>query len=1264
MSDEFNIKNGFISNSNSRVIGTLTATTLNVQTLGGGTLINNIGVDINGNVVTGVTTYGSDYLPLSGGTVYGNTIFTSGLTANTISITNYIDFNTGTTTPTNVSGRVYFDNQSHSLAYFPDIDQNVKVEMGQQLYIRGFNNTGSIIPKGTVLSIQSATNGSPNFTPTVNIHTVNSQVIGLAASDIPINGNGLALSQGILSGITINTFSVGDILYSSPFSPGAYIADTTSFPFSARTNQIGFVIATGTTDGQIYVSINNEDENLTLTDIERNILEGNVISTGAYEFTGITIASSTTIDIAPMRGWIVRNTYDFATSPDVTNLYYSGGTNIPVSAITTADATYILITSASTLIQQTTFPTPQERRENILLGKVIHPNRSTIQNINNTVDFDVSPMSALRDLWTPLKLINQGVVVSPNGANLNINTSAGTLWGNGINWVSNQLNPDSVSISGTSPTTFQYRVQTGGTFSNRTTIDVANYDLNGVVTAVGGGSNSSTNQRVYLFPTGVVRIQYGQQVHATLAEAVSAAQTEPFIEYSNNRDNGILIGIISVNKTATLLNNTAQARFTFVSKFGELLGGTGGLSTTTLQQAYENSTTPEIITNTTLGALSIKNGTGNADNVTNLLEGVNAAGNTTSFIRADGDISGTTIQTNGFTANTTGVSATTVNIRTIGSGTPIVNIGVDSLGNVVSGKTDITLTGGTYINGVITLTNNTGGTFNVTTTTTYSAGVISGATYTSTGTGQVNLPAIKVALYNNANNIEPILVYDIASGTTGVAGIPALVDQDTNYIVVEYNGGSPRYYVYDNDGLVDDSSVVLFMIVYRGGTSVHTLEFGNQGAGLANKLNDRFIMTDRFGWESGLTLGLSGSTGVVTVTAGVAWNGPNRQSLSAVNSSGSTFFKNYHTGGVWTYTTTGTTLNNTYYDDGTDIVLATGGKYLTNWYFRGQEINSHIYEVYGTSQYDSVALAQLSTEPLLPELVTSHAILVGRIIVLVGASTGLTESAFTTVFQATQVTAHNDLNSIQGGTAGEYYHLTSNQYNNLPLKNSSNTFTQGQIFNSGITANTISATTYNNLPTDIYVTGGTFNGLSLTLNRQNGSVIITGFTLNTGTTNEIAYFPTSSTISSLSTSTYPSLTELSYVKGVTSAIQTQIDNTYIARVQSVVSSATVTPTFANDEVIITAQAVNLTLNNPTGTATEGKSLIVRIKDNGTARSITFDTQYRAVNVNLPTSTTASRTLYLGMIYNATDTRWDVTGVALENANPDNTVQLLYYSNNC
>jgi len=61
----------------------------------------------------------------------------------------------------------------------------------------------------------------------------------------------------------------------------------------------------------------------------------------------------------------------------------------------------------------------------------------------------------------------------------------------------------------------------------------------------------------------------------------------------------------------------------------------------------------------------------------------------------------------------------------------------------------------------------------------------------------------------------------------------------------------------------------------------------------------------------------------------------------------------------------------------------------------------------------------------------------------------------------------------------------------------------------------------------------TFNG------KQNA---LTNPITGTGTNNEIAYFNTTgSTIGSLSTATYPSLTELSYIKGVTSAIQTQLN---------------------------------------------------------------------------------------------------------------------------
>lgn len=83
----------------------------------------------------------------------------------------------------------------------------------------------------------------------------------------------------------------------------------------------------------------------------------------------------------------------------------------------------------------------------------------------------------------------------------------------------------------------------------------------------------------------------------------------------------------------------------------------------------------------------------------------------------------------------------------------------------------------------------------------------------------------------------------------------------------------------------------------------------------------------------------------------------------------------------------------------------------------------------------------------------------------------------------------------------------------------------------------------------------------------------------------------------------------------------------------------------NDAYAITAQAGNLTFNADSGSPVEGQRFIFRIKDNGTARTLTFTTgtakSFRAMGVALPTTTTANKTLYLGFIYNFTDSRWDL-----------------------
>jgi len=84
-----------------------------------------------------------------------------------------------------------------------------------------------------------------------------------------------------------------------------------------------------------------------------------------------------------------------------------------------------------------------------------------------------------------------------------------------------------------------------------------------------------------------------------------------------------------------------------------------------------------------------------------------------------------------------------------------------------------------------------------------------------------------------------------------------------------------------------------------------------------------------------------------------------------------------------------------------------------------------------------------------------------------------------------------------------------------------------------------------------------------------------------------------------------------------------------------------------DMFIVTAQAGALLFNAPGGTLVQGRQLIIRIKDNGTARALTWNAVFRAMGTALPSTTVLSKTLYLGFIYSSTDTKWDLIASAQE-----------------
>ena len=341
-------------------------------------------------------------------------------------------------------------------------------------------------------------------------------------------------------------------------------------------------------------------------------------STGVFEFTGMTIASPTTFTVAPVKAWIV----DDSTNPLSPQLYYvdySGGTHTAIY-VTASTSSYIYLNSGGTISQQSIPLTEQQRRQNIFLGKLGHANKTNIINAFSQPDFVLSPLSQLRDMFTPIPLINGGIYASPNGANLSFNTSAGYLYGLGINFANDTLSPDAIYVTGTDPATFQYRTQTGGTASDVTLIDPTKYDVGGIITSLSG--TKATNQRIFLVQNGKFRVQYGQTQYSNLSQAIAGIATETFTTFSNFRDNGILIGVLSVLSTATNLTDTSKAQFFYTSKFGETVGSAGGFSTTNLQQAYNNSIDPEIITNSTLGALTLQRGSASdSDNVFEVQDG-------------------------------------------------------------------------------------------------------------------------------------------------------------------------------------------------------------------------------------------------------------------------------------------------------------------------------------------------------------------------------------------------------------------------------------------------------------------------------------------------------------------------------------------------------------------------------------------------------------------------------------------------------------------
>jgi len=308
---------------------------------------------------------------------------------------------------------------------------------------------------------------------------------------------------------------------------------------------------------------------------------------------------------------------------------------------------------------------------------------------------------------------------------------------------------------------------------------------------------------------------------------------------------------------------------------------------------------------------------------------------------------------------------------------------------------------------------------------TNTTGVLARTVITITGGGAtLSCSSVKVLLYSTSAFIGDFKSY-IVPAATGLA----LTDNALNALIVSYNGGSPVFSVTTDLSVINGSNVVGAATLYRIGTEVHHQSV-DWGLATASTNNKKSLLIYGIQRASGLALGES--TGrVITLTAGSLWYASSEYAEPAVTSAASNCEFWYHVSGVWTKSLV-STYNNNQYDNGTNLVTLSGvgTQYAVNWVYRylDGDLLPKLAYVLGTGNY-SLAQAQASSSPAPPAILTSMAILVGRIIVAQAATTALQiDSAFTVVFAGTTVADHNDLANLQGGTALEYFHLTSAEY--------------------------------------------------------------------------------------------------------------------------------------------------------------------------------------------------------------------------------------------
>lgn len=258
-------------------------------------------------------------------------------------VTDYIDFDGH---PPHVSRerRMAWNDADRTLDLGMEYD--VVQQIGLETYARVQNNTGVLIPNGTVVGFTGAVPDSAlSVAPYLaNGSTPTLYVVGVMTHDLPDTGDkGYCTTFGFVREVNTSTFALGDILYASPTVAGGF----TNVKPTAPNNVIpvAAVLQVGTTDGIIFVR----------PTIEQQLYYGEFTKTNSQTPAAINTAYALTFNNTEIASGVSRGTptsriivaqaglYNIATSVQITSnnssqksiwvwLRKNGATDFPNSA--------------------------------------------------------------------------------------------------------------------------------------------------------------------------------------------------------------------------------------------------------------------------------------------------------------------------------------------------------------------------------------------------------------------------------------------------------------------------------------------------------------------------------------------------------------------------------------------------------------------------------------------------------------------------------------------------------------------------------------------------------------------------------------------------------------------------------------------------------------------------------------------------------------------------------------------------------------------